>query len=96
VSTRHDNYVSWSVQWYNIKDAGVTGKSRLTLEYLPDKASGCEIRQKVQPADSDPMLTTIKRKRFIGDAFDMRSSGKLPSTTTSALKGKFPGAKLQF
>ena len=71
-------------------------KANVAVFALLDKASGCEIRQKVQPADSDPMLTTIKRKRFIGDAFDMRSSGKLPSTTTSTLKGKFPGAKLQF
>ena len=77
VSTLGD-YVSWSIQWYNIKDAGIAGKSRITLEYLPcwtDKESGNEIRRKIQPANAHAMLTTAKRKRFIGDAFDMTTSG---------------------
>ena len=94
-----DDYVSWSIQWYNIKDAGVTGKSRVGVEYLPcwtDRDSGNEIRQRVQPANSDPMLATVKRKRFIGDTFDMSASRKLPSTTCATLRGKFPKAKLSF
>jgi hypothetical protein len=94
-----DDYVSWSIQWYNIKDAGVAGKPRIGVEYLPcwtDRDSGNEIRQRTQPANSDPMLATVKRKRFIGDAFDMNASRKLPTTTCATLKGKFPKAKLKF
>ena len=94
-----DDYVSWSIQWYNIKDAGVVGKPRLGVEYLPcwtDRDSGNEIRQRIQPANSDPMLATVKRKRFIGDAFDMNASRKLPTTTCATLRGKFPKAKLKF
>ena len=94
-----DDYVSWSIQWYNVKDAGVVGKSRVGVEYLPcwaDRDSGNQIRQRIQPARSDPMLTTVKRRRFIGDAFDMNASGKLPPTTCVALRGKFPKVKLKF
>jgi hypothetical protein len=36
------------------------------------------------------MLATIKRKRFIGDAFDMTSSGALPPPTVATVRNYVP------
>ena len=65
-----DDYVTWTIQWFNIVDVGVTGKSRLNLAYLPcwtDNVSGQETRAKVRPEGSDPMLYTARRSRIMFD-----------------------------
>ena len=61
-----DDYVSWTIQWFNIKDAGVEGKSRLTNTYLPcwiDKTSGEEIRSVLQPENSDPTARPVQERQ---------------------------------
>jgi hypothetical protein len=94
-----DDYVTWTIQWFNIVDVGVAGKSRLNLAYLPcwtDNVSGQETRAKVRPEGSDPMLYTARRSRIMFDPFDLTSQGKLPSNIKAALKAKFPPAKLSY
>ena len=94
-----DDYESWTIQWFNIKDAGVEGKSRLTNTYLPcwiDKTSGEEVRSVLQPENSDPMLCTVKRKRILFEPFELTSSGKLPKEVQAKLKSKYASEKLVF
>ena len=97
MSTR-DDYDTWTVQWYNIKEI-VVGASRLSKPYLPcwvDKTTGIESRSNIQPVNSDPMVHTVKRKRILFEPFELTASGRLPESTKSSLAGKFNASKLTY
>ena len=56
-----DDYVTWAIQWFNIVDVGVAGKSRLNLAYCLAGLTallGLETRAKIRPEGSDPMFYT--------------------------------------
>ena len=94
-----DDHESWTVQWYNIKDVGVAGKSRVTNAYLPcwiHDETGVEVRSPVAPPNHSAMVHTVKRKRFRFDPFELLPSGRLPTEIKSALRGQFSEQQLSF
>ena len=87
------------MQWFNIRDVGVSGRSRLTPPYLPcwtEKDTGIEVRSLVQPENTEPMEFTIKSKRLLFDPFQLKPDGRLPEEIKSKLRGKFASSKLTF
>ncbi len=94
-----DDRVSWIIQWFNIKDAGVSGKSRLAAPYLPcwtDKGTGVEARSTAAPDNSDPMQYTVKQKRFKFKPFSLKANGCLPDDIKASLRGQYRSSLLSY
>ena len=97
IETRDDD-LSWNIQWYNIKQAGVSGTNRLSGVYLPCwvDENGIEIRAKIQPNKTEPMTYTVRRKRFMFDPFILTPTGQLPESVKSSLRGYFKNEQLSY
>ena len=97
IETRDDD-LSWNIQWFNIKQAGVSGANRLSGVYLPCwvDENGIEVRAKLQPHKTEPMTYTVRRKRFMFDPFILTPTGQLPESVKSNLRGYFKNEQLSY
>lgn len=97
ISTQ-DDYLTWTVQYYNIKKAGTSGTNRLSNPYMSCwwDSQNVEIRSKTQPANTVAFQLAVKRKRILFEPFDLKPDGSLPNSVKASIRGRFDASKLVF
>ena len=90
VSTQ-DDYLSWTIQWYNIDMGSPKGTNRVTAPYFPCWADESDVEARThEPAEGHrPLQHCVNKARICHPTFALAPDHTLPSNIRALLKSKY-------